>query len=162
MLDSTGENRAMPLQDLVDAFISKSDFSKTYTHPSITVGGETVAATSFTIVKDFSDRESTAEFIAYINGHSHCDSIGYAQYTTNRQLYLNITCSVAVYGGTSYASFANCCDIPRGGVGATQDAINIYSIDRTNGIVNVVRIGSDKGIGSDGLFIRDIDAIPYR
>ena len=56
---------------------------------------------------------------------------------------LNVTCANAVYGGSAYPYLADLQDLGRVNTDSTQDAFNIYVIDRDNKIVKVVRIGSN-------------------
>ena len=121
-----------PIRDIIDAFISKTSATITYTSQG----------TSISTSADFTGVASGVEFIAYIMGHEHADWIGVLSGATNRQLALDVTCGIALYGST-YAYLANIADIPRGGEGPTQDAFNIYAIDRVNKTVRVARVGSN-------------------
>ena len=60
--------------------------------------------------------------------------------------------------GTTYSALANECDLPRGGVGPTQDAFNIYAVDRRNRTIKIARIGANITFGLD---VRDYMSIPY-
>jgi hypothetical protein len=121
-----------PIRDIIDAFISKTSATIAYTSQG----------TSISTTADFTGVASGVEFIAYVLGHEHVDWIGLVSGATHRQLALDVTCGVAIYGG-GYAYLANIADIPRGGEGPTQDAFNIYAIDRVNKTVRVARVGSN-------------------
>lgn len=122
-----------PVMQIIDAFISRTSISDSYTDNGTTVN----------IIADFTGIASSIEFIAYITGHSHEDYIGYYENSTNRQLCLGITSGNALYGYGSNKALANQEDLPRGGSGVCQDAFNIYSIDRVRKVVKVARIGAD-------------------
>ena len=122
-----------PVMQIIDAFISRTSISDSYTDNGTTVN----------IIADFTGIASSIEFIAYIAGHSHEDYIGYYENSTNRQLCLGITSGNALYGYGTNKALANQEDLPRGGSGVCQDAFNIYSIDRVRKVVKVARIGAD-------------------
>lgn len=124
-----------PIYDIIDAFIGRTSISKTYV--------QTGEPASVSVSADFSGINSGVEFIAHMTGHFHQDSVCYVPGTTNKQLMLNIICTVAVYGGAAYPYLSDLSDLPRNGGDTTQDAFNAYIIDRDNKIVKIVRIGSD-------------------
>ena len=127
----------VPIYDIIDAFISRSSINKTYT--------QTGNPSSFTVTADFTNIDSSIEFIAHLTGHFHQDTICYIPNTTQKQLMLNVTCTNALYGyDGGYPYLADICDVPRNRNDHTQDAFNIYSIDRTNKLVKVIRIGSNR------------------
>lgn len=143
-----------PVSTIVDAFISKTSITGNYTQEvkestsSSVLVNETVNYSA-----DFTNVPNSAEFIAYLNGHKHKDMVGYFSGTQNKQLSLNIT------HGVTGQYYRDQDDFPRGnGRGATQDAFNLYAIDRTKKEVIVVRIGSNKTLD---LTDRDYMAIPY-
>lgn len=121
-----------PFAKIVDAFISRTTLSLTYTS----------AGTSISTTADFTAVDASVEFIAYVNGHLHTDTVGYIPGTTNIQLNLNVCCGIAVYG-TSYPYLANNSDLPRDAEGATQDCFNIYAIDRSAKTVRIAKVGSN-------------------
>lgn len=124
-----------PIIDIVDAFISRTTISdKTYTNSD---------STTFTVDGDFTEVDNTVEFIAHFNGHTHCDVIGYYTNAKNPQVVCNVCCGTGCYGTSSYPFWANICDVARGLVGKTQDAFNVYVIDRANHSIRVGRVGSD-------------------
>ena len=131
-----------PIAKIVDAFIGKSAVSVTYL----------IGSTSITVNADFTNVASGVEFIAYVNGHLHADRIGYIPGTEHMQLNLNVTCCSSVYG-TDYPNYANLSDTPRGGKGATQDCFNVYTIDRTNKVVRVSRVGANVSITGERKFM---------
>lgn len=126
-----------PIKHIIDAFIGRTTYTGGY---SLTYMGETE---NITINADFSEVDSSVEFVCYITGHRHRDNIGYVNGTTYPQLLIEVTSgnALAVASGSLFASSAED-DLPRFGWGATQDAFNIYSIDRDAKTVRIVRIGS--------------------
>ena len=143
-----------PVSSIIDAFISKTSINGTYTQ-KVYVQGSTSEEEIETVTysADFTSVNKGVEFIAYINGHKHHDNIGYLSGTNNIQLSLNI-----LQGASSI--YYNYNDIPRAtGRGSVQDVINLYSIDREHGIVNIVRIGSNQTFN---LVQRDVLSIPYK
>ena len=131
-------NEMRPIKTIVDAFISKTAISTTYDENTLNGNnGETV-----TIDADFSLVAEGVEFVCYITGHRHKDNIGYLNSATNLQLCINVVCGNCHYPRTASLSFSEGCDIPRGDTGVTQDAFNVYAIDRQNGRVKIARIGS--------------------
>lgn len=144
-----------PISTIVDAFISGTSITGSYTQEiNDTVDPSTTVEVTVNYSADFTSKNTGAEFIAYINGHTHYDMVGYLSDTTNTQLSLNITHGA---GGQYYNTQD---DIPRGnGRGSVQDAFNLYAIDRTAGKVVVCRIGSNM---TYGLADRKIMEIPYK
>ena len=144
-----------PISTIVDAFISGTSITGSYTQTiKDTVNPSTNVDVTVNYSADFTSKNTGAEFIAYINGHTHYDMVGYLSDTTNTQLSLNITHGA---GGQYYNTQD---DIPRGnGRGSVQDAFNLYVIDRTAGKVIVCRIGSNK---TYDLTDRKIMPIPYK
>ena len=126
-----------PIKHIIDAFIGRTTYTGSY---SLTYMGETE---NISIAADFTEVDSSIEFICYLTGHRHRDLIGYVNGTTYPQLLIEVTSgnALAVSSDSIFASSAED-DLPRFGWGATQDAFNIYSIDRDAKTVRIVRIGS--------------------
>lgn len=124
-----------PIYDIVDAFIARSTINRTYTQSG--------TPSTITASGDFTGVPTNVEFIAHITGHIHEDSVCYLP-TAQKQLMLNICCGNCMNGGQYYPYLADDCDITRLPYGKTQDAINIYVIDRTNKLVKITRIGGTK------------------
>lgn len=143
-------NDADPIGDIVNAFIEKTTISQSYTE----------GQTTLTVSGDFSEVASGVEFICYMTGHFHQDTIGYNPRPSGdaKQLVLNVTCGCSIYGGSTYKYLAECSDLPRNTFDATQDAFNVYGIDRANKVVRVARVGSNL---NNAFEIRDYMAIPY-
>lgn len=93
-----------------------------------------------------------AEFVAFMSGHTHRDTIGINEYSDSSvyQLHLNISAnSTARY---------NLRDLPTNmGKSHKSDLFNIYSIEDNN--INVVRVGASVSHESK---VRLIDKIPYK
>ena len=148
-------NAMRPIKTIVDAFIDKTALSTTYDENTQNGNtGETV-----TIDVDFSNVNSGVEFICYLTGHRHKDNIGYVHTATNKQLMLNVVTSNCHYPRASGLSFAEGSDIPRGDSGVTQDAFNVYAIDRRKGVVKIARVGSS--VNFEGIERRFLIA-PYK
>lgn len=130
-----------PLMKIMDTFISRSNLETSFTETTQTGSATINISADFT-----SGVNSGVEFIAWVCGHEHLDLIGEykrSSYGLNhRQLVLNVTCATALYGSNSYPYLNNMSDLPRGGIGVVQDAITIYTIDRTNKEVRIARCGS--------------------
>jgi hypothetical protein len=143
-----------PVSTIVDAFISKTIISGSYVQRvKETVSSSVLVDETVNYSADFSNVPASTEFIAYLNGHKHKDMVGYFNGTQNKQLSLNIT------HGVTGRYYKDQDDFPRGdGRGATQDAFNLYAIDRINKSVIVIRIGSNKTFM---LTDRDYMIIPY-
>lgn len=130
-----------PIRQIIDAFISKTSLSLSYT--------EGYSNLSISIDVDFSSVASGVEFICYMCGHRHTDNIGYIDNAVNPQLVLNIASSNCHYQRYVALAFATEEDIPRGDRGVTQDAFNVYAIDRINKVVKIARVGS--GVNFEGI-----------
>lgn len=130
-----------PFADIVDAFIGRTTVTTEYVNTDHN-GKES----KISIKADFSRVAQGAEFIAYLCGHEHEDAVGYLEGAKHKQLMLDVTCTCAVYGPSSYSYLANLCDMPRGPQGSVQDAFNLYVIDRANKCVRIGRIGSNFSI----------------
>ena len=150
--DMTGSNvDGAPIYDIVDAFIGRTSISATYTQQG--------TPSSITVSADFSSVPSNVEFIAYMSGHIHMDSVCYIPNTAHKQLCLNVIGTTPAYGGEYYSYLADGADIGRESVGMAQDAFNAYVIDRTAKTVKVVRIGADTTYQNNGK--RQYMEIPY-
>ena len=108
---------------------------------------------SFTLGTEEIDFTSAqAEFVAFMSGHTHRDTIGINEYSDSSvyQLHLNISAnSTARY---------NLRDLPTNmGKSHKSDLFNIYSIEDNN--INVVRVGASVSHESK---VRLIDKIPYK
>lgn len=120
-------------------------------------GNENVVINNNTFTVNFSNKNSGVEFIAWMNGHEHCDKIGYYDKTgtltlNNNQLVLNITCTNSwinlhkdqlKYDKTDYPYYTENSDIPRKIWTSTENCFNVYCIDRTNKKVRIGRIGAN-------------------
>lgn len=138
-IDAPAGIAGTPLRDIVDAFISRTTISTSFTQ---TITGGTTE--TITVSGDFtSGIASGVEFIAWMTGHTHSDIVGVYKNTVNRQVMLNVTCGVCYYGPSDYAYLCNGSDLPRGSFGVTQDAFNVYAIDRANKEIRIARIGSN-------------------
>ena len=129
----TKETTTKYIAQVVDAYISKTTASVTFA--------------DFTEAVDFTS--ANGEFVAYVCGHNHEDLIGYMN-TTNKQLVLDNVCTCAWVNrnkdgsaGTGYPYYTECSDLARVIGTACEDAFNVYVINTTDKLVNVIRIGAD-------------------
>lgn len=124
-----------PIKKIVDAFISRGTYSGSFSQTYLS------ASETVTVSADFSSVDSSTEFICYLTGHRHRDFVGYLNNTTNKQLDIQVTSGNALVCTGQYA-FSGEDDLPRFGIGATQDAFNIYAIDRAHKEIRIMRVGS--------------------
>lgn len=142
MNDGFYVNNIRPIMKIVDAFIGKTEINTSYTE--VSSNGSTQDAEIINISADFSNVDASTEFICYVCGHRHEDVIGYYKDAENPQLVITVTSGTAHYGvDAAHDALANQEDIPRGSFGSTQDAFNVYAIDRINKLVKIARIGSN-------------------
>lgn len=138
-----------PISKIIDAFISRSSFTDSFT---VKVGGSSTG----TITADFTSGVADGvEFICYLHGHRHQDRVGYLKKDTSGASLANNQLSINIVKGNAFGGFE---DLPRYGVGVTQDAFNVYAIDRANKQVRIMRIGSN--VKKD-LTMRDYMVISY-
>lgn len=141
-----------PIVKIIDAFISRTSGSDSYTQ---TIKNDVVETINYTY--DFSSVDNTVEFICHLNGHTHIDAVGYYKHATNPQLCINISTAQSIYGFV-HPYKANDSDCVRGGKGATEDLFNVYGIDRDAHTVRIARVGAD--FSDDGRF-RQFIIVPY-
>lgn len=125
-----------PIYDIVDAFIGRTTINKTYTQ-----AGEPA---TLTVSADFTNVNNSIEFIAFMNGHIHMDSVCYVPDTTHKQLCLNVSQTLPAYGGEYYSYLADGSDIGRSFKSSAQDSFNAYVIDRESKTVKIIRVGSNR------------------
>ena len=140
-----------PINDIIDAFISRTTISQTY--------AQTGSPSSVSVSGDFTEVPSSVDFIAHLTGHFHEDTVCYVPNTTNLQLMLNVVCTNSLYGSTAYPYLCDVSDLPRNVMDITQDSFNVYVIDRENGLVKITRVGSNR---TYDMQVRDYMEIPYK
>ena len=138
-----------PVYDLIDAFIGRTTINRTYS--------QTGDVTSITVSADFSNIDETVQFIGYMNGHLHEDTICAIPGTSHKQMALNITCSNAGYWGASNEFGNDITDLGRLPFGPSQDAFNVYSIDLPKRKIKVVRVGADRTLYGEGRKYMELD-----
>lgn len=150
--------RTSPIYEIVDAYISGTALNKTFNNAD----GNTPA--TYTVNVDFSTKHDS-EFICYLSGHMHRDAIYYITGVTNKQLMLNEVCTNSwshrnANGtpGSGYPYYTEMTDLPRVIGTPTENAVNLYTIDRERKTVRIVRIGSDMPYDLER---RDCMTIPY-
>lgn len=132
---TNGKITGNPFGKIIDAFIAGGTVSGSYTQKTTGSSSETISYSA-----DFSGLAEGVEFIAYLNGHTHRDFIGYVSDCEHNQLNLNIASTAPISQSSGYKTPS---DIFRDSVGANQDAFNVYTINRTDKTVGVARIGSN-------------------
>lgn len=148
-MDTDGrETTTKVISKVVDAFMSRTTAS--------------VAFDGFTKSVDFTS--ATAEFICFINGHNHKDSIGYMD-SVNTQLCLGSICTCVwtnrnrdLTPGTGYPYYNEVNDMGRLEGTESEDAFNMYIIDTQNKKIRIVRIGANV---TNNMQERKYLSIPY-
>lgn len=139
-----------PIMKIVDALISRASGTEEYTDNGV----------SISVSYDFTGVDASTEFICYVNGHRHEDWIGKYRDSSNLQISLTITTGNALYSMLTNTAWSNQSDLGRGdGRGVAQDAVNVYSIDRENGVIRISRIGADI---NNKFEVREKMILPYR
>lgn len=142
-----------PISRIIDAFIGRSIYDKTIEQ---TYNGTTE---TINIHADFSAGVNEGvEFLFYLSGHIHHDRVGYYSGTQHKQLNLIVTSANAIVTSRSGYAFGDEDDLARFGKGVTQDAFNVYSIDRDRKEVRIMRVGADLTYDFEP---RDYMVIPY-
>lgn len=143
----------MPITHIVNGFIRHESGGGSYKN-------DTSALINYEF--DFSNI-TTQKFICHVCGHEHADAVGYyvgfdgSVEGKNKQIILSVPCTQANYDPNG-AVHASLCDVPRGGVGLTQDCFNCYVIDKENELIHIVRVGSNLAYGNRD---RDYMSISY-
>lgn len=150
-------NTTNVLTQIIDAFISGGTINTSITQQKWS--GSTSTNETLILNKDFSTKNGGVEFLFFANGHAHIDRIGYASTATNDVLIMNVCIGNAQKKSTGRYVIAAYSDLPRRLYGVSQDAFNIYSVDRTNHNIRVARVGSN--ITQD-LKERKYMIIPYK
>lgn len=117
------------------------------------IGGTSITVNSTSV--NFANKNSGAEFVMYLNGHSHMDKIGYVDSASNLQLQCNVGTG-CVFVGKGFSRDYIARDL---GKGKNQDLMNAYVVDGDSGVVHIVRIGAS--ITTTG-GVRDAMTIPYK
>lgn len=117
------------VEDIVDAFKNGGKAEKIYKYDGISL--EVVVNHTFT---------QKGEFICYLTGHRHGDFCGYLPHHAG-QLYLCMTCSGCYpYGYHNIGEEIS--DLPRIPGTVSEDAVNVYVVDRKNKTVSIARFGA--------------------
>jgi hypothetical protein len=129
------------LLDIVDAYISRDKIQKNYSQPN-TYGVDGKVTDHITVNADFSSAKGY--FVAHITGHIHQDAICYVPGTKNKQVMLNQTSTTANLGNAGgYPYLSDLADVPRNTRTETQDAFNVYVIDKEKKQIHIIRVGSN-------------------
>lgn len=149
----TFTNGIMPITNIINGFIRHESGSGSYKN-----GNSALINYSF----DFSEL-TTQKFICHLCGHEHSDAVGYyvgfdgSVEGKSKQVAIVVPCTQALYEANGAAA-SDLTDLPRGGVGVTQDCFNCYVIDKENELIHIVRIGSNLAYGQRS---RDYMSISY-
>ena len=133
------------VQDIVDAYISKTTLSKTYAN---TIGAPSTDVPDVTVNVDFTS--ANGEFIAYIVGHTHYDKVGKSSVAENTQTVVVVTTS-----GTTKAYYD---DLWRQTGTKSQDCFNYLVFDTDAKRIRILRVGANSTLNMDW---RDMTSISY-
>lgn len=131
------------IPDIIQAFIDGTTINKTYTQTKGVIVNLVVNA-------DFGKKNSGAEFICYLNGHTHADGVSFLQ---------DYPAQLEINGNADNYHYQHYSDIYNQVNTLHQDAINYISVDRNRGYVYILRIGNDFTAFTGR---RDFTAINYR
>ena len=144
------------IADIIAAFQDRGTISKTYTNSYFTI----------TLNEDFSSVASGVEFIMFASGHRHDDFVGTTVGTSSPLLNCNVVCATAANLVNGHdGNQGN--DLSRIEGEPNEIAFNIYSINREDKTVSIIRIGSDIVVPNLTLnsalypMRRDIDTVAY-
>lgn len=127
---SNQDNNLIP--DIVDAFISKTTLSKTY---SPLADSGVTSGYRVTVDADFTNR-TDSNFICFLSGHTHMDIVGYVKGMTNNVLNISINDS-----GICDESVDS--DLPRLDNTKSEDCFNVIAFDTDYKTIKIVRVGAD-------------------
>ena len=127
------------LTQIIDSFISRQTINTGVVQRNWNTGVDD----TLNLIGDFTNVDSSVEFLFFANGHAHSDRIGYANGATNKILIANICSGNAQKHSTGPYVLDSQTDLPRRMYGVTQDAFNFYAVDRDNKKIRVARIGSN-------------------
>lgn len=131
------------IADIVQAFMDGEAIDRTYTQTQGVV-------TTLTVQADFSAKNAGAEFVCYLDGHTHADGVSFLK-DYPRQLELNI--------GADNFHYQHYADTFNQQGTQHQDLMNYVSVNRNFGYVYLLRIGNDFSARASR---RDYTAIDYR
>lgn len=132
VFSSSHDNSDPIIEEIVQAFIDGGSVNRSFRFK----------ATGTTVTVNYDAGGEQGRFFGYMSGHWHGDFCGYlANYPD--QLCLNVTtgCLTSDYATKNYGEEAS--DLPRIPHTKSEDAFNVYAFDNENGLVKVVRVGSD-------------------
>ncbi len=142
--------KAELIQEIVDAWISKTTLKKDYDAFSNVTWATISTMPTVSVNADFSSRKKS-NFVCYICGHTHMDMIAKVANTKNTQIIVNVTCE-GLQGPGYYDS------LPRVENTSAEDAFNVMSVDTDNRKIKIVRIGNIMPVT---LIERKITSIDY-
>lgn len=118
------------IPDIVNAWMCGTSISKIYTPTYYKDVFDTI-----TINADFSER-GVGEFVCYLVGHGHVDVV--AKATTYPDQTIIGVCATAAGKMQNYNS-----DLPRESGTKAENAITVFSVDKDNKQIRLVRVGSN-------------------
>ena len=143
--DSYDNAQGNIVQDIIDAYISKTTLSHTYVN---TISAPSSDVPNVTVNADFTN--ANGDFIAYIAGHTHYDKIGESSQSTNKQLAVVVTTS----GTTKQQND----DLWRQIGTKSQDCFNLYVFDTRKKKIRILRIGANTTLDMEQ---RDMTSVSY-
>ena len=131
--------------DIVQAFIDRTSINYVVSQSAASYQG------TINVIADFRSMPSNVEFICHVSGHVHADNITHLA-THPKQLELNINCDNTIANNQRSETLLI--------EGTTfEDAINVYGIDRNQGLIHVLRIGANYSGNGDR---KDMLTISYK
>lgn len=131
--------------DIVQAFINRQSINYTVSQSAASYQG------TLNVAADFRNVATGAEFICFVSGHVHADNITRIE-THPQILELNINCDNTIIDNQRSETLLI--------EGTTfEDAINVYCIDRNQGLIHVLRIGADYSGNGDR---KDMLTVSYK
>lgn len=155
-----------PIADMVNAYINRAKISKSYGFYYVNKAGETKLVKdgkyNVSVKADFSN--ALGEFICYMSGHRHKDSVYYLNDDKThlnykgKQLMLNVACATPAYGAADgYPYLCDKSDTYRD-YEECAHSFNVYAIDRLHKTIKIIKIGANTNYN---LKVRDMAVVPY-
>ena len=100
--------------------------------------GDTEKADSRAVTAVSNFINAGGEFVCWITGHTYDSRFTHIQ-EDSRQLCIVVSCQAS-------SNYADCKAYNRDAFGSNNDMFNVYSIDTTNKLIKVLRVGANKNI----------------
>ena len=136
------------IQEIVDAWITKSTLSKTYAN---TLNAPATDVPDVTVSADFTNAEG--EFVCYLTGHTHRDYVGTSHLAAEKQICICISC-----GTISRTYFSMADDLLREADSQSEDLFNMIAFDTDRKQIRILRVGASQ---TADMRHREMTCIPY-